>query len=79
MTYEEALDSLGRVPDEGWFKSPASDEKGDCVEVCFLVPGWVAVRDSKNRARPAHLFTESEWNAFVAGVQAGAFDLAQAG
>ncbi len=34
----------------------------------------VAVRDTKDRSRPAHYYTEAEWQAFVAGVKAGEFD-----
>jgi hypothetical protein len=57
-----------------WFKSSFS-AAGDCVEVAHLPGGDVAVRDTKNRARAAHVYTGSEWAAFVAGVKAGEFDL----
>jgi hypothetical protein len=33
----------------------------------------VGVRDSKNPAGPALIFTPSEWDAFTTGVQVGEF------
>jgi len=35
----------------------------------------VAIRDSKDTTRPAHVFDSEEWMAFVTGVKAGDFDL----
>jgi hypothetical protein len=35
----------------------------------------VALRDSKDTARPAHVFTGEEWDAFLTGVKNGEFDL----
>jgi hypothetical protein len=46
-----------------------------CVQVAHLPGGMVALRDSKNAARPAHVFDSGEWVAFIAGVKAGDFDL----
>lgn len=48
---------------------------GGCVEVRLLNDGNVAVRDSKDPAKPAHEFTPREWAAFLKGVRAGEFDL----
>ena len=45
-----------------------------CVEVA-LQASAVGVRDSKNRLGGTLHFTPDEWNAFVAGVKAGEFDL----
>jgi Domain of unknown function (DUF397) len=60
-----------------WRKSSFSGGNGDgagCVEVAFLSDGGVAVRDTKDRTRPAHRYTAVEWDAFLAGVRAGEFD-----
>lgn len=47
-----------------------------CVEVAVLPgSGHVALRDSKNTALEARVFTPSEWVAFITGVKAGEFDL----
>jgi predicted secreted Zn-dependent protease len=45
---------------------------GTCVEVA-KVDNQYLIRDSKNPEMAAHAFTESEWNAFVAGVKADEF------
>jgi Domain of unknown function (DUF397) len=56
-----------------WFKSSASADKGNCVEVRTLPYGGVAVRDSKDRGGPVLRFTAAEWGAFVAGARNGEF------
>lgn len=57
-----------------WFKSSASSTAG-CVEVAHLPGGGVAVRDSKDRAKAPHVFSQHEWECFLAGVKNGEFDL----
>lgn len=54
-----------------WFKSSRSAGGKDCVEAAFLDGGMVGVRDSKNPAGPALVFTPSEWDAFTATIQGG--------
>jgi hypothetical protein len=54
-----------------WRKSSYSGTNG-CVEVA-LADDEIAVRDSKNPAGPVLLFTGHEWQAFVAGIEAGEF------
>jgi hypothetical protein len=44
------------------------------VEVAFLGSGDVAVRDSKDHARPALVYTPREWDAFLAAARTGFFD-----
>ncbi len=56
-----------------WSKSSRSGAGNNCVEVAHLDTGR-AVRDSKNPAGPALMFTAAEWVAFTAGVRAGEFD-----
>jgi hypothetical protein len=58
-----------------WRISTHSGANGNCVEVADNLPGVVAVRDSKDRGGPALAFTPDAWNAFLAGVKDGAFDL----
>jgi hypothetical protein len=57
-----------------WFRSSFS-AAGNCVEVANLPGGGVAVRDSKDRAKAAHVYTRPEWEAFLAGAKNGEFDL----
>jgi uncharacterized protein DUF397 len=57
-----------------WFKSSFSGANG-CVEVAHLPQGGVAVRDSKDRSKAAHVYTKPEWEAFLTGAKSGEFDL----
>jgi hypothetical protein len=47
---------------------------GDCVAVALTADGNVSVADTKNPEREPHTFTSTEWDTFLAGVRAGAFD-----
>ncbi|MQY24018.1 DUF397 domain-containing protein [Nocardia macrotermitis] len=57
-----------------WFKSSRSGAKTDCVEVAWLKAGHVGLRDSKNPAGPALVFTADEWTAFTGVVMNGKLD-----
>lgn len=58
-----------------WHKSSFSNGNGGaCVEVAVADDGGRYLRDTKDRTRPAHYFTEAEWTAFLRGVKAGEFD-----
>lgn len=58
-----------------WRKSSYSNGAGGmCVEVAY-VDGGVAVRDSKNPAGAILRFSGAEWDAFLAGIRDGEFDL----
>lgn len=57
-----------------WLTSRACSNSA-CVQVAHLPGGLVAIRDSKDTAKPAHVFDSEEWAAFVSGVKAGEFDL----
>jgi Domain of unknown function (DUF397) len=63
-------------PDLAWRKSSFSGANGGsgCLEVAALPGGWIAVRDTKDRARPPHVHSAPAWREFVAGVRAGEFD-----
>lgn len=56
-----------------WFKGSGSNDSG-CVEVAFGSRGSVGVRDTKDRSKPAHVYTAHEWDLFIAGAKAGEFD-----
>ena len=59
-----------------WRKSSySSGNGGQCVEVARNLADLVAVRDSKNPAGPALVFTPQEWRAFLDGVRADEFSL----
>jgi hypothetical protein len=59
-----------------WHKSSRSGGNGgDCVEVAGNLPGIVALRDTKDPAGVTLVFSRDEWEAFLAGVRAGEFDL----
>ena len=51
-----------------WITSRACNNSA-CVQVAHLPGGMVAFRDSKDTAKPAHVFDGAEWAAFVTGVQ----------
>jgi hypothetical protein len=56
-----------------WIRSRACSTDG-CVEVAHLADGSVAIRDSKDVRKAAHVFGREEWSAFVTGIKNGDFD-----
>jgi hypothetical protein len=56
-----------------WHKSSLCDT-GSCVEAA-QVGDSVAVRDAKDPNGPILRFSRDEWDAFIAGVRRGEFDL----
>jgi hypothetical protein len=56
-----------------WHKSTLSGSSG-CVEIATN-ERLVGVRDSKDRQGPILIFRFDEWDAFLAGVRGGEFDL----
>jgi hypothetical protein len=65
------------VDDLAWRTSSFSGSGGassGCVEVAPLPHGGIAVRDTKDRTRTAHLHSTPAWQAFLAGIRAGEFN-----
>jgi hypothetical protein len=57
---------MAELIDAQWHKSTRSgDNNGACVEVADNLSGIVAVRDSKDPAGPALVFSPDAWTAFV--------------
>jgi len=52
-----------------WRSSSYSGTHGNCVEVAVSLPGWVAVRDSKDPDGPTLLLSAQAWRGFVCGVK----------
>jgi hypothetical protein len=63
------------LPDVRWLRSSYSTGANNCVETARPSAGpWaglLAVRDSKNPAGPALLFSPGSWTTFTAGVHRG--------
>jgi hypothetical protein len=57
-----------------WTTSRACNNSA-CVQVAHLPGGLVALRDSKDTGKAAHVFDREEWGAFLTGVRNGEFDL----
>jgi hypothetical protein len=57
-----------------WRKSSFSNASGNCVEVAGLDDGSVAMRNSRDAAGPALVYTRAEIAAFLDGVRNGEFD-----
>ncbi|WP_206505903.1 DUF397 domain-containing protein [Streptomyces chrestomyceticus] len=51
-----------------WRRSSHSTAMNNCVETARVGSGLLAVRDSKNTAGPALLFTTAAWRSFVDGL-----------
>ena len=54
-----------------WQTSSLSSGGSNCIQVAFLNSGLVALRDSKNPDKAPHLFTNSEYDAFIGGIVRG--------
>jgi hypothetical protein len=63
-----------QLPTARWRKSRASNPSGCCVEVAALPDGAIAVRNSRDPAGPALVYTRAEVGAFLTGVKNGEFD-----
>lgn len=57
-----------------WRSAQSDAEQPNRVEVA-RIPGGMAMRDSDRPVGPVLVFTDAEWDDFVAGVSDGEFDL----
>jgi hypothetical protein len=57
-----------------WQKSRYSNSQGSCVEMALLPGGDIAVRNSRDPAGPALIYTRAEIQALLQGVKDGDFD-----
>ncbi|MFJ6669430.1 DUF397 domain-containing protein [Streptomyces sp. NPDC091383] len=48
-----------------WRKASLSETAQGCVEVAFVPGDLVAVRDSKDVSKPAHVYPRATWNLFL--------------
>jgi hypothetical protein len=53
-----------------WHKSTYSGQNGNCVEVARVLPGLVAIRDSKDPDHPALLVSRDAWRTLIEGTRA---------
>ncbi len=58
-----------------WRKARASYANGGCVEVAANLTGVVAVRDSARPADGAHIVEPSAFEALLADVKSGRYDI----
>lgn len=58
-----------------WAKSTHSAYNGNCVEAQAENDATISVRNSRFPEGPELNFTPAEWEAFIAGVKDGEFDL----
>jgi hypothetical protein len=68
------IPSSDRLSGVRWRRSSRSTGMNNCVEAAVLAPGALAVRDSKDTAGPALLFSPAAWASFVAALRTGQFD-----
>jgi hypothetical protein len=52
-----------------WRKSSYSNNGGACVEVATILPGLVAVRDSKDPSGPSLVFDANSWQSFIRTIE----------
>lgn len=54
----------------GWKTSTRTSQGQNCVEVTTAVPGWVGIRDTKNRAAGLLAVNCQQWNNFLDTIRA---------
>lgn len=73
MNHADVVTAL--VDASGWKTSTRTSQGQNCVEVTTVVPDWIGVRDTKNRAAGLLALDRQQWHTFLAAVKEGQFDL----
>jgi hypothetical protein len=74
MYYRSRAVTAGDISRVSWRKSSFSFWNGNCLEIGRIRPDRIGVRDAKDKGRgPVLVFTDAEWNAFIAGAKEGQF------
>ena len=73
MNHEDAVIALNQAG--SWFTSSRTGQGQNCVEVTTALPGWVGVRDTKNRASGLLAIDRQQWHTFLAAIKEGQIDL----
>ncbi|MGV9456355.1 DUF397 domain-containing protein [Streptomyces sp. NPDC003635] len=70
-THQTQQPSTAFAPEEAWHKSSYSDGTGNnCIEAATRTTK-IGIRDSKDTRRPALIFPQAAWIAFVMSVRNG--------
>jgi hypothetical protein len=73
MNHPDAVIALHHAA--GWFTSSRTSQGEACVEVTTAVPGWIGIRDTKNRATGLLALNHQQWTTFLCAINEGQFDL----
>ncbi|MCW2919603.1 MAG: putative regulator protein [Actinomycetia bacterium] len=66
--------SASGIQDVTWKKSRRSNPSGNCVEIAELADGAIAVRDSRQQAGPALIYSRTEIGVLISRARAGGLD-----
>jgi hypothetical protein len=72
MNHTDAVSALADA--SGWKTSTRTSQGQNCVEVTTAVPGWVGVRDTKNRTAGLLAVNPQQWNNFLNAIRVGELD-----
>jgi hypothetical protein len=61
------------LPEMAWRRSSLCNTNS-CVEIAFL-DSYIAMRDTKQPAKPPLLFTKVEWKSFILGAKGNEFNM----
>jgi Domain of unknown function (DUF397) len=73
MNHADAVTALAAA--SGWKTSTRTSQGEACVEVTTAIPGWVGVRDTKNRVAGLLAVNQQQWNTFLNAINNRQLDL----